>query len=144
MLGVTTGSLTPSFTLPDSCEPTGRHASQQVIHPQGTQIPPGCMGAPCCTTIRSLLGAAPPALGQMGASAQCQDRVTTSNTWRGPTSVMGDFGFTFLAAAISWSWFTSSVMDSRSSGLTFSMAPTAEAMCVIPGPSGQPALLSPG
>lgn len=35
-------------------------------------------------------------------------------------------GFTFLAAAISCSWFTSSVMDSRSSGLTFSVAPAAQ------------------
>lgn len=40
---------------------------------------------------------------------------------------MGDLGFTFLAAAISCSWLTSSVMDSRSSGLTFSVAPRAEA-----------------
>lgn len=41
--------------------------------------------------------------------------------------MMGALGFTFLAAAISCSWFTSSVMDSRSSGSTFSMAPAAGA-----------------
>lgn len=40
-----------------------------------------------------------------------------------PTSVMGDLGLTFRAAAISWSWLTSSVMDRRSSGLTFNMEP---------------------
>lgn len=39
---------------------------------------------------------------------------------------MGDLGFTFRAAAISCSWFTSSVMDSRSSGLTLSVAPAAQ------------------
>ena len=44
----------------------------------------------------------------------------------------GDLGFTLRAAAISWSWFTSSVMDSRSSGLTLSMAPRAEAACARP------------
>lgn len=46
---------------------------------------------------------------------------------------MGDLGFTFLAAAISCSWLTSSVMDSRSSGLTFSVAPGAEAGELRPG-----------
>lgn len=40
-----------------------------------------------------------------------------------PTSVMGDLGLTLRAAAISWSWLTSSVMDRRSSGFTFSIDP---------------------
>lgn len=39
------------------------------------------------------------------------------------TSVMGDLGLTLRAAAISWSWLTSSVMDRRSSGLIFNMEP---------------------
>lgn len=37
------------------------------------------------------------------------------------TSVTGDLGLTLRAAAISCSWLTSSVMDSRSSGFTFSI-----------------------
>ena len=44
---------------------------------------------------------------------------------------MGDLGFTLRAAAISWSWLTSSVTDSRSSGLTLSMEPTAEAELIL-------------
>lgn len=42
-------------------------------------------------------------------------------TKRPSTSVTGDLGLTLRAAAISCSWLTSSVMDSRSSGFTFSM-----------------------
>lgn len=53
---------------------------------------------------------------------------------------MGDLGFTFLAAAISCSWFTSSVMDRRSSGLTFSVAPAAEAARAQGPVSHRPAL----
>lgn len=72
--------------------------------------------------------------------------VLTTPSWatpgKAPTSVMGDLGFTFLAAAISWSWLTSSVMDSRSSGLTFSVAPTAEAGELGPG-SGDSSAHSP-
>lgn len=52
-------------------------------------------------------------------------RLCSEQHLEGPTSVMGDLGFTLRAAAISCSWFTSSVMDSRSSGLTFSVAPAA-------------------
>lgn len=39
------------------------------------------------------------------------------------TSVIGDFGLTLRAAAISWSWLTNSVIDRRSSGFTFNMEP---------------------
>lgn len=41
----------------------------------------------------------------------------------GSTSVMGDLGLTFLAAAISCSWLTSSLIDNRSSGLIFNIDP---------------------
>lgn len=60
------------------------------------------------------------ALKQTGPLRPCSEQHL-----EGPTSLMGDLGFTLRAAAISCSWFTSSVMDSRSSGLTFSVAPAA-------------------
>lgn len=37
--------------------------------------------------------------------------------------MIGDLGLTFLAAAISCSWFTSSVIDNLSSGFTFKVEP---------------------
>lgn len=68
----------------------------------------------------------PPELSPL-KQASCLKTTRSHVTPGNPTSVMGALGFTFLAAAISCSWFTSSVMDSRSSGLTFSVAPAAEA-----------------
>lgn len=45
---------------------------------------------------------------------------------------MGDLGLTFLAAAISCSWFTSSVIDNLSSGLTFKVEPKKRRQCNKP------------
>lgn len=109
----------------------------------GSQASSASLGAPHSAVPCLQRATLPWGLGGLDSKMH-QDGASTSSTSR-PTSVMGDLGFTFRAAAISWSWFTSSVMDSRSSGLTLSVAPTAEAGYAHPtGSRAGQRLLPPG
>lgn len=88
----------------------------QSREPNGHPIPPWQTSKPLLR-VRTPLTLAPLAYIK-GTSPRLLPRIL-------PTSVTGALGFISRAAAMSCNWFTSSVMDSRSSGLICSMAPAA-------------------